>query len=69
MTFTNDLVETHLKSLRAIESRLELTQRQLAKELDVTLGKAHYCMVLIDKGLVKIANFIHCQEKLDYASI
>ena len=65
MTSTNDLVETHLKALRAIESQLKLTKRQLAKELDVSLGKAHYCMkALIDKRLVKIGNLFITKRSL-----
>ena len=60
--------EIHLQVLRAVESRPGLTQRELAKELGVSLGKAHYCMkALIDKGLVKMGNFSHNQKKLDYA--
>jgi EPS-associated MarR family transcriptional regulator len=60
--------EIHLQVLRAVESRPHLTQRELANELGVSLGKAHYCMkALIDKGLVKMGNFSHNQKKLDYA--
>ena len=54
--------------MRTIEARPDLTQRQLAEELGVSLGKAHYCIkALIDKGLVKMGNFSHNQKKLDYA--
>jgi EPS-associated MarR family transcriptional regulator len=60
--------EIHLQVLRAVESCPGLTQRELANELGVSLGKAHYCMkALIDKGLVKMGNFSHNQKKLDYA--
>jgi EPS-associated MarR family transcriptional regulator len=62
------LNEIHLQVLRAVESRPGLTQRELANELGVSLGKAHYCMkALIEKGLVKMGNFSHNQKKLDYA--
>jgi EPS-associated MarR family transcriptional regulator len=65
---TNTLDEIHLQVLRTIEAKPGLTQRQLAKELGVSLGKAHYCMkALIDKGLVKMGNFSHNQKKLGYA--
>jgi EPS-associated MarR family transcriptional regulator len=60
--------EIQLQVLRAVESRPGLTQRELASELGVSLGKAHYCMkALIDKGLVKMGNFSHNQKKMDYA--
>jgi EPS-associated MarR family transcriptional regulator len=63
---TSDEVEFQV--LRAIEQNPRLTQRELAKVLGVSLGKAHYCInALIDKGLVKMGNFSHSQKKLDYA--
>ena len=63
-----NLDEIYLQVLRTIEARPDLTQRQLAEELGVSLGKANYCIkALIDKGLVKMGNFSHNQHKLDYA--
>jgi EPS-associated MarR family transcriptional regulator len=68
VTSPSRINEIHLQVLRAVESRPGLTQRELANELGVSLGKAHYCMkALIDKGLVKMGNFSHNQKKLDYA--
>ena len=68
MTSPPQLNEIHLQVLRAVESRPGLTQRELANELGVSLGKAHYCMkALIEKGFVKMGNFSHNQKKHDYA--
>jgi EPS-associated MarR family transcriptional regulator len=68
VTSPSRINEIHLQVLRAVESRPGLTQRELANELGVSLGKAHYCMkALIDKGLVKMGNFNHNQKKMDYA--
>ena len=68
MTEPSRINEIHLQILRAVESRPGLTQRELAHELGVSLGKAHYCMkALINKGLVKMGNFSHNQKKMDYA--
>ena len=68
VTSSSSLNEIHLQVLRAVESRPGLTQRELANELGVSLGKAHYCMkALIEKGFVKMGNFSHNQKKLDYA--
>jgi EPS-associated MarR family transcriptional regulator len=68
MTSPSRLNEIHLQVLRAVESRPGLTQRELAKELGVSLGKAHYCMkALIEKGFVKMGSFSHNQKKLNYA--
>jgi DNA-binding MarR family transcriptional regulator len=44
MNPANNLDEIHLQVLRTIEAHPELTQRQLAQELGVSLGKAHYCI-------------------------
>ena len=68
MSLPSHLNEIHLQVLRAVEQRPGLTQRELASELGVSLGKAHYCMrALIEKGLVKMGNFSHNQKKLEYA--
>jgi EPS-associated MarR family transcriptional regulator len=68
VTFPSRLNEIHLQVLRAVESRPGLTQRELANELGVSVGKAHYCMkALIEKGFVIMGNFSHNQKKLDYA--
>ena len=68
MTSLSHLNEIHLQVLRAVEIYPGLTQRELAKELEVSLGKAHYCMkALIEKGFVKMGNFSHNQKKLQYA--
>lgn len=50
--------KSQFQILRAIELEPNLTQRQLAKVLGVSNGKAHYLMVgLAQKGLVKFAYF------------
>lgn len=60
--------EAHYKLLRLIESRPQLTQRQLAHELGMSLGKINYCVhALIDKGWIKARNFRNSSNKLAYA--
>ena len=47
-----------------------MTQRELADELGVSLGKVNYCMKeLLKKGLVKMQNFSKSHNKLSYASL
>ena len=59
--------EMHYKVLRIIESNPEITQRELASELDVSLGKINYCLkALIKKGLIKANNFKNNKHKLAY---
>jgi EPS-associated MarR family transcriptional regulator len=68
INLANNLYEIHLQVLRTIEARPNLTQRQLAEELGVSLGKASYCIKApIEKGLVTLGNFSHSQNKLEYA--
>lgn len=60
--------ETHLKVLREIEANPEITQRELAQELGVSLGKVNYCLkALIDRGWVKVNNFKNSENKAAYA--
>jgi EPS-associated MarR family transcriptional regulator len=60
--------ENVMKALRVLEKHPELSQRQLAKELGISLGKTHYILnSLIDIGLVKVENFKRSDNKLGYA--
>ena len=60
--------DAHYKLMRLIESSPHLTQRELARELGVSLGKVNYCVnALIEKGWVKARNFRRSDHKLAYA--
>ena len=60
--------EIHLKVLRQLEANPDMTQRELAKHLGVSLGKANYCLkALIDRGWVKVRNFTNSNNKAAYA--
>jgi EPS-associated MarR family transcriptional regulator len=53
--------------LRLLEEHPEYSQRQLARELGVSLGKAHYLLkALLAKGWVKAQNFQRSDRKLGY---
>ena len=59
--------ETHLKILKHIESNPHISQRKLANELGVSVGKINYCVrALIVKGLVKVSNFKRSPNKKAY---
>jgi EPS-associated MarR family transcriptional regulator len=54
--------------LKSLEDNPGLTQRQLSKELGISLGKVNYCLQsLIQKGLVKMNNFKNNENKLQYS--
>lgn len=59
--------ELRLRVLRALEANPELSQRQLAQELGVSLGGVNYAVkALIERGLVKADNFRKSGSKVPY---
>ncbi|MDB2434665.1 MarR family EPS-associated transcriptional regulator [Luminiphilus sp.] len=59
--------ELRLKVLRALEANPELSQRQLAAELGVSLGGVNYALkALVERGFVKADNFRKSGRKLVY---
>jgi EPS-associated MarR family transcriptional regulator len=57
--------QVHFQLLRAIEQKPEISQRDLARLLGVSNGKAHYLIAaLIEKGLLKMAHFGRTGDKL-----
>lgn len=71
MTKISSEKEISLRLLKRIsESDGILTQRDLAKRLDLSLGKTHYCLTeLIKKGLVKANRFKNSHNKAAYVYI
>jgi EPS-associated MarR family transcriptional regulator len=59
--------ELELEILRNLEENPSLTQRQMAKDLDVSLGKTNYLIQsLIKKGALIASNFKTSENKLGY---
>lgn len=59
-----------LEILRRIFNEPNSTQRDLAKNLDLSLGKINYCLrALKDKGFIKINNFNKNPNKINYIYI
>jgi EPS-associated MarR family transcriptional regulator len=57
----------HLDLLRLLAQHPDYSQRQLASELGVSLGKTHYLLkALLGKGWVKAQNFHRSDRKLGY---
>ncbi len=60
--------ELEYRALKILEQQPDLTQRQLAEKLGVSLGKTHYLVKsLIDVGWVKLDNFQRSDNKWGYA--
>ena len=59
--------ERNLNALRLLQEKPEMSQRELADALGVSLGAANYCLkALVDKGWVKLENFQKNPNKLGY---
>ena len=66
----NKTISTDFEILRFIKKQTDLTQRDMAKSLKLSLGKVNYCIKsLKDKGLIKIKNFRKNSNKIGYLYI
>ena len=62
--------DTHYRVLALLERSPDISQRELAKELGISLGGVNYSLrALIEKGLLKAQNFSSSEKKLAYAYI
>jgi EPS-associated MarR family transcriptional regulator len=53
--------------MRILQENPDLTQRELAEKLGMSVGGLNYCLnALIDKGLVKMQNFSSSKNKFKY---
>jgi len=59
--------EYRYKILKALHQDPDLSQRELAKCLGISLGKTNFCLkALIEKGLIKASNFKKSSNKTKY---
>ena len=59
--------EINYKLLKLLDSNPNLTQRQMAEEMGLSLGKFNYCLKeLVKKGIVKIERFKSSDNKAGY---
>jgi EPS-associated MarR family transcriptional regulator len=62
--------DTHFRVLRVLQENPEMSQRELAAAVGVSVGGIHYVLnALIEKGLVKLGNFTAAEDKRRYAYI
>ena len=56
--------ETHFRIMRILQETPDLTQRELAEKLGLSVSGLNYCLnALIDKGLVKMKNSSNSKNK------
>jgi EPS-associated MarR family transcriptional regulator len=59
--------DIRLDLLRKLQLNPKCTQRELSKEMGISLGKVNYCMQkLTKKGWIKLTNFSRSSNKLGY---
>lgn len=62
--------DTHFRVLKLLQDNPEMSQRELAATVGVSVGGMHYVLnALIRKGLVKLGNFTASKDKRRYAYV
>ena len=62
--------DTHFRVLRLLQENPEMSQRELAAAVGVSVGGMHYVLnALVEKGLVKLGNFTAAEDKRRYAYV
>ena len=62
--------DTNFRVLRLLQENPDLTQRELAEQLGVSVGGLNYCLkALMEKGWVKMQKFAHSKNKFRYIYI
>ena len=59
--------DTYFRVMRILQENPDLTQRELAEKLGVSVGGLNYCLkALMDRGWVKMQNFQNSKNKFKY---
>jgi EPS-associated MarR family transcriptional regulator len=62
--------DTHFRVLRLLQENPDLTQRELAERLGISVGGLNYCLkAMMDKGLVTMKNFAQSKNKFGYVYV
>ena len=64
------ITEDQLDLMHIIQGDTNASQRQLAQETGLSIGKVNYCLkALIDIGFIKVDSFNKSTQKINYAYI
>ena len=70
MSKLNNISEDQLDLMHHIQNHSNLSQRKIAQETGLSIGKVNYCLkALLDIGLIKMDNFNKSNQKLNYRYI
>ena len=69
-TRTQQQEDTSLRVMRILQANPDITQRELAQQLGISVGGLNYCLkALVEKGWVKMKNFAHSKNKFGYVYV
>ncbi len=59
--------DTYFRAMRILQENPDLTQRELAEKLGISVGGLNYCLnALMEKGMVKMKSFANSKNKFGY---
>jgi EPS-associated MarR family transcriptional regulator len=62
--------DTYFRVMRILQENPDLTQRELAEKLGISVGGLNYCLkALMEKGAVKMKNFANSKNKFGYVYV
>ena len=62
--------DTNFRVMRILQDNPDITQRELAQQLGISVGGLNYCLkALVEKGWVKMKNFAHSKNKFGYVYV
>ncbi len=62
--------DTYFQVMRILQENPDLTQRELAEKVGISVGGLNYCLkALIKKGYVKMKNFAYSKNKFGYVYV
>lgn len=66
MNYLNEK-EIHYRLLKLLDQKDDLTQREMAKKMGISLGKMNYCVSELTKsGLIKVIHFKNSRDRRAY---
>ena len=70
MSSNKPVSEELLELMHIVQENPNISQRQLAKKIGLSIGKINYCLkALIDIGFIKVDSFNNSNQKLKYVYI
>ncbi len=62
--------DTYFRVMSILQENPDLTQRELAEKLGISVGGLNYCLkALMEKGMVKMKNFANSKNKFGYVYV